>query len=62
MKPNFTIRKFHMWLDVGWYSGSPFKLFNLTIWETSEWSKQLDFISFVDFQVLKFTLAFGWQK
>lgn len=62
MKPYFTIHKFNLWLNVGWYSGSPFKLFGFTIWETNEWKDKIDMISFVDFQLLKFSISFGWQR
>ena len=52
----------NLWVNIGWYSGDPFKVISLTIGETMEAynTRKIDQITFFNFQFLYFVIAFGW--
>lgn len=53
----------HIWGNFGWYSGSELTAFELKILNVLDHDEEYgpDFIVIFSLQVLKFTVAFGWQ-
>jgi len=51
---------YNFWLNIGWYSGDPFRVFSVSIFETLEdCYGKVDHLTIFDITVLHFTIAFG---
>ena len=60
MEPFLTLRKGKVWLDIGWFTDEPFKLFSITICKVpTNAYENVDFVILFDLQIIKFSVSFG---